>query len=295
MRRHPWLFVIALFVIALFIVTLAAVVAGRRQLRARQQADSKALYVSMFNLPGDPAEMQPGVRQRLFDELRPVALENCDLERFGEPADGGYLLCANLLGGAETGYSYGIAGYDQWGCDVSTRQRIPVHQYDCFDLHKPACASGHTVFHAECVGDRPLVNNGRKFDTLQNQFAANGDAGRRVVLKMDVEGAEWDSLLHAPDAALERIEQMSVEFHGVHDEKFVRTIWRLKTLFWIAHVHFNNYSCLDGLAPFPAWAYEVLFVNKRLANVDADRARADVRAPVAPNNPAYPDCQAASR
>ena len=36
-------------------------------------------------------------RQRLYDALQPVRLANCDFKRFGEPNDGGYLLCANLL------------------------------------------------------------------------------------------------------------------------------------------------------------------------------------------------------
>lgn len=52
-------------------------------------------------------------RQALFDLLRPVALSNCELERFGEANDGGYLMCGNLLGGVQSGYSYGIAGYDK--------------------------------------------------------------------------------------------------------------------------------------------------------------------------------------
>src|SRR5262245_42977493 len=58
-------------------------------------------------------------RQMLFEEIQPVKLANCALERFGEANDGGYLLCGNLLGDARAAYSYGISGYDQWGCDVS--------------------------------------------------------------------------------------------------------------------------------------------------------------------------------
>src|SRR5688572_20190892 len=73
----------------------------------------------------------PKIRKAIFDLVQPVALANCDLKRFGEANDGGYLMCANLLEGVESGYSYGISGYDQWGCDVSTKLSVPVHQYDC--------------------------------------------------------------------------------------------------------------------------------------------------------------------
>ena len=68
-----------------------------------------------------------------------MSLANCQFERFGEPNDGGYLLCGNLLATSESAYSYGIAGYDGWGCDVSRRLNVPLHQYDCFDTRRPAC------------------------------------------------------------------------------------------------------------------------------------------------------------
>jgi hypothetical protein len=47
-------------------------------------------------------------RQALWNELRPVALKNCTLRRFGSVNDGGYLMCENLLSGTESAYSYGI-------------------------------------------------------------------------------------------------------------------------------------------------------------------------------------------
>src|SRR6185503_1760686 len=78
-------------------------------------------------------------RSVLFAEIQPVRITDCDLQRFGEPHDGGYPLCAHLLARVKAGYSYGISGYDGWGCDVSRRLRIRVHQYDCFDLREPSC------------------------------------------------------------------------------------------------------------------------------------------------------------
>ena len=78
-----------------------------------------------------PLETRAGAqraRDVLFAELKPVKLLNCELARFGEPHDGGYLVCANLLGDVGAAYSYGISGYDGWGCEVSTRLKVPVHQ-----------------------------------------------------------------------------------------------------------------------------------------------------------------------
>jgi hypothetical protein len=231
-------------------------------------------------------------RQELFDLLQPIALANCELERFGEAHDGGYLLCANLLGAVQAGYSYGISGYDKWGCDVSIKLTVKLHHYDCFNTEEPKCPAGDTVFHTECIGPTTKTEEGRVFDTLQNQLAKNGDANRRVVVKMDVEGAEWDSLLHAPDETLARIDQLAIEFHYTDEERFVKTVRRLKQFFHVAHLHFNNFACDPGLRPFPSWAYEALLVNRRLGVVDpAGHPPRGLHALHAPNNPTGADCQ----
>lgn len=233
-------------------------------------------------------------RQMLFEELRPVKVAGCGLARLGEPHDGGYLMCAGLLPGAGAAYSYGIAGYDGWGCDVSRTASVTVHQYDCFDTRPPHCPGGRTQFHAECVAATPFEEEGRVFDTLARQIARNGDEGRRLVMKMDVEGAEWDALLDAPGELLDRIDQLAIEFHGVDEDKYVLALQKLKQHFHVAHLHFNNFGCDASLAPFPAWAYEVLFVNKRLGGIESPEPPALPSPLDASNNPDLPDCQATS-
>lgn len=230
-------------------------------------------------------------RQALFDALEAVAVTNCQLERFGEPHDGGYLMCGNLLADIQVGYSYGIAGYDKWGCDISTKLNVTTHQYDCFNTTAPLCPSGKTVFHAECVGASEKTEDGRRFDSIVHHLEKNGDGSKPIALKIDVEGAEWDSFLAAPDEVFARIDQMAVEFHKVDDPKYLAVVARLKKFFEVAHVHFNNASCVGGLDPFPTWAYEVLFVNKRLAVVDRSRKATGLHPLDAPNNPSFADCQ----
>jgi len=287
-------------------VTVTVTILGlvvRNQVKVYRGRQARAALMQQRHpaVPPPPAVAQQ--RQALFDMLQPVALTNCQLERFGETHDGGYLMCSNLLGGVQSGYSYGINGYDKWGCDISTKFNLTVHQYDCFNTTQPACSAGETVFHAECVGDTTQTIEGRLFDTVRNQFARNGDSSKRIVLKIDVEGAEWDSLLSAPDEILEQIDQMAVEFHWIEDEKFhwvqedkyLRVVQRLKQFFEVGHLHFNNASCIGDLAPFPTWAYEVLFVSKRLAVVDPSRKAGGLHRFDAPNNPSVADCQPKAR
>jgi len=273
MRARRTLLVAAIAVIALAV--------GAGSLLTRRHTSQPTL----------PSSADARVRQALFEEIQPVEVTNCDLERFGEAHDGGYLLCANLLGAAKAGYSYGISGYDGWGCELSKRFEIAVHEYDCFDLRAPDCAGGKTVFHGECVGTRKEQQDGRPFDSIAGQFATNGDDARSVIMKMDVEGAEWDAFLLSPDSVFQHIDQLVVEFHHVEDPKFVATIQRLKRFFDIAHVHYNNFSCDPKMQPFPSWAFEVLFVSKRIAHSNDVPASATSTLD-APNNPNAPDCQA---
>src|SRR5580765_528736 len=136
-------------------------------------------------------------RQALLDELRPVTLANCSFKRFGSANDSGYIMCENLVE-VETAYSYGIGSNDDWGCEVSKTYGVPMHQYDCFQLPALTCAGGRFVPHNESVGPKTETVDGRVFDTISNQIVRNGDRGKRMVVKIDIEGAEWAALVATP-------------------------------------------------------------------------------------------------
>jgi hypothetical protein len=121
---------------------------------------------------------QRQIREALLEELRPVALKNCTVKRYGGANDGGYLLCENLIAGLQSAYSHGLDTEDNWGCQLFREFGIPVHQYDCFTRHRPSCQGGKTVFHNECIGPKKATIDSRPFDTLANQISRNGDAGK---------------------------------------------------------------------------------------------------------------------
>jgi hypothetical protein len=230
---------------------------------------------------GTPPEEEPfwtptsiAVQQALLDELKTVSLKNCTLKRYGSPHDGGYLMCENLLKDVTAAYSYGIDLEDNWGCDVSKELGVIVHQYDCFTNERPACGGGF-VFHDECVGPRQETLNGQPFDTLAAQIARNRDTGKALLVKIDVEGAEWESLLATPDAVLDSFVQMPMELHlrGSADEsRFLTLVRRLKDKFHLVNLHFNNYpiACTSADDPLPSRAFQVLWVNKRIGILDPD-------------------------
>ena len=91
---------------------------------------------------------------------------------------------------------------------------------------------------------------------------------------------------------LQRIDQLTIEMHGVREEeRFTAVVLKLKQFFYVANVHFNNFACQEGIAPFPAEVYEVLFVSKRLAVPGGSGQVGAPSALAASNIPAWSDCQ----
>jgi hypothetical protein len=251
-----------------------------------------ALFAAAWFSPSWKAARARAVRIALYEELKPVTLKNCNLRRYGSANDGGYLMCENLVQGIQALYSYGIDTEDNWGCELSSQLKAPVHQYDCFTEERPRCENGYFVFHDECVGNKTATIDGRLFDTLANQIARNHDTVSRLLVKIDVEGAEWDSLAATPDAVLDRIEQMPMELHGVDERRFLEVVRRLKTRFHLVNLHFNNFACAADVAPMPSRAYQVLWVNKRVGVLDSEAPVPASPSPLnAPDNPRLRDCQ----
>jgi hypothetical protein len=109
---------------------------------------------------------------------------------------------------------------------------------------------------------------------------------------MDVEGAEWDSLLRTSDDVLQRIDQLTIELHGVREpERFVAVVVKLKKFFYVANIHFNNFACEEGIEPFPAEVYEVLFVSKRVGVPGGSGPAGAPPGVTAPNITQWKDCQ----
>jgi hypothetical protein len=230
-------------------------------------------------------------RQALVAELQPVTLSNCELARVGGSDDGGYVMCRNLLDGITTAYSYGIGGSDDWGCEISATYKVPVHQYDCFNPTVLQCAGGHFKLNSECVGPRTEVIDGRPFDTIANHIARNRDRGKRMAVKMDIEGGEWLSLLATPDEVFDSIVQMPMELHGVDEPEVLEGVLKLKRHFYVLSVHFNNYACDASLAPMAGSAYQVLLVNKRVGKLGAPPpGRPGAERFMEPDWPGHPEC-----
>jgi len=180
-------------------------------------------------------------------------------QRFGESYDGGYLSCMDHMekGDLRAAYSMGVSDHDKWSSDVFTKFNIPVYQYDC-TVAAPAedCAQCH--FFQACLQSEldPTAKNLTLREAVQHTMSDGTQAPRSLLMKMDIEGAEWKILARTDLATLSNFRQLVIEFHGLQQEdrhaEYLAAMKRLQQAgFQVVHVHGNNccdvYS-KDGLA-----------------------------------------------
>lgn len=220
----------------------------------------------------------------LMSAFRPCG--KCEtMERVGGQHDGGYPMCAEALRNVTAAYSYGINTEDRWGSSVSSRFGVPVHQFDCFTEYRPVCSTGEACdfrFSDECLGPKAATVGGERFQTLGAQLTERGHAGlgdsAGLLLKMDIEGSEWEVLADPANRAhLQQFSQIVIEFHKLLQKKDVKAgipnlplveLAAMRNLlqdFAVVHVHGNNCcgSVEVGEYSIP-WVLEATLVRRNM-------------------------------
>lgn len=204
--------------------------------------------------------LPPGPAKELLSSFRPCA--SCaNFERFGEPNDGGYVMCADGLDqGVAGAFSFGV-GYDGWGMAVASRYHIPLHEYDCFNPTVPdPCKGCDASFHNQCIipsGSTPNKTH-VTFAQMLRDSGLGAAADRSLLVKLDVEGAELSILAAEPIENLRKVRQMVVEIHEVTNDtekvaKFLPLVRKMKDAgFVIAHLHGNNHW---GMVQFGEYSF----------------------------------------
>lgn len=223
--------------------------------------------------------------------------------RFGEKNDGGYLTCMDGLedaGGSSklsSAFSLGVERYDQWSADVSEKLAIPVKQFDCTVSSAEPCPT--CTFFSKCLksdsgkGAPPgLEDQSWTFQEMLDNTGQASGADHSVLLKIDVEGAEWAFFAEEQESVLSKFQQIIVEFHRLGDEaqhplylQAMQKIARAGLL--VAHLHGNNadvmYNVGDAAVPD---TLEVTFIRGSRSQCLADQQSLPLDSP---NRPDYAD------
>lgn len=176
----------------------------------------------------------------LIRALRPVD-DGKDLIRLGPPADGGYLLPDDLAG-IEYAFSPGVA--DQSGFEAALAERgMRVFLAD-HSVDGPAQQNPRFDFEKKFVG----CLSDDQFMTLDawKQLKIPGHTGD-LLLQMDIEGAEFETLLATSAQLLAQFRVMVIEFHHLQHlwnrpyfELASRLFQKLLTTHAVVHLHPNN-------------------------------------------------------
>jgi len=231
--------------------------------------------------------------------LRPV--EYPDLVHLGRTdEDGGYAVPSKLIETAEVLLSLGLA--IEWTFDLDVRKRNPNIRIIGVDhsIHPMQFVRGimrgrfkglyyrltrnkiksqkYRELYELCNTYFDLFNHPNRhlrkmvtdkdgpgtvsFDTLVEM--AGGVRGHGIVLKMDIESSEYDVIPRIV-AHEKSISVITGEFHELvsHAQRFNDAIAQLQKVFYIVHIHGNNYGAYSESNHFPD-TVEITFVNRSL-------------------------------
>ncbi len=243
-----------------------------------------------------------------------------DLARYGNSADGGYVLPRSILADIDAVLSCGLS--TDWTLEAELAEGHPervIHVYDHTVGARTFRRSLKNVFWKFVVGRSSLAELRRRYRTYADYhrfFTGNhvhfrermfnrqdhaGDAtiaiafarlgqARHVLVKIDIEGDEYRII---PDLArfADRIDAVAIEFHNTDPLRLVfeAQLQGLLEHFAIVHLHGNNIAgvAADGLPD----ALEVTFVSRRFVISDQRRDRLPVLGLDSPNDPNRPEIE----
>ena len=180
--------------------------------------------------------------RELHSLLKIDSAEGFDLIRIGRDYDGGYIMLDDFEPGG-IAYSFGISGDVSWDKDMASRG------YDVFmyDHTIDGLPEENTRFHWSKLGIADGVTHDDRLKTLEELISRNGHEGKRdMILKMDVEGAEWGFLESVKPETLSQFSQMTFELHNMiklaDHERVLNILRKINETHQLVHLHANNVS-----------------------------------------------------
>lgn len=203
--------------------------------------DEATLYANFYG----QASRQPSphiVQNAIMSMLSKLRMQDTELGkvRVGNRGDGGYVI-PNDLAGIKGVVSIGIGrevSFDKHFADMG----VKVFQYD-HTVESPPIIHNNFLFNKIGWGSQ----DSNSFITLSKILENNGLDEGDLILKLDVENAEWDALLDVQPDLLKRFRIVTCELHyfdRLEDisvfSKVNRVISLLTANHKVVHIHPNN-------------------------------------------------------
>lgn len=205
---------------------------------------------------------------KILKEILNLRTNKEDLIRLGSAHDGGYVVNKSSLDKSDVLYTYGVS--DDYNFELDYAKRYPDKEVRMFD---------HTVNHASEVFRNVFffkealeINDDDTLNSFRNHLERFKDLNKKVFLKIDIEGYEYDFFLNLSNNLdlLNNITGMAIEFHNLNTVfnyiLFHKIINKLSRFFTVTHIHGNNHARqhqIDGDI-YPE-VIELSFCKKELA------------------------------
>jgi hypothetical protein len=199
--------------------------------------------------------MQDMAFRGLFDALSlltPYAVPGLRKVRIGAANDGGYVMIDRFRPG-QIVFSYGLSWNIAFELDLAQRGL----ELFMFDHTIDALTLQHANFHWHKEGLTGQSSPAEMLFTLEDHLDRLAPDARGMILKLDVEGAEWSALANLPIELLSRFEQIVLELHDfrlISDASWRRdaeiSLHKLAQTFTLFNVHANNHApvvIVDGV------------------------------------------------
>ncbi|WP_036257741.1 FkbM family methyltransferase [Methylocapsa aurea] len=142
--------------------------------------------------------------------LKPYDIDKSKV-RIGPDTDGGYIL-ADDISTAQSIISYGIGAEFRFDIEFAKKG----HDVYMFDHTIQGIQAEDRRLHFFSEGVAGKTDIAKNLFSIEDHLDRHKISGDHLILKMDVEGAEFDALRAVPDNILRRFEQIVLEVHGLN-------------------------------------------------------------------------------
>jgi len=136
-----------------------------------------------------------------------VPYEYKHLQRYGGNYDGAYILSSALLDDTDIIYSYGVGPEESWITFDRHMTKLQKHVY-MYDNLKNGFWTSDPYIHFKSQ----YVNSTNIYKHIVDN---NHTEKTNMVLKMDIEGNEFETLLYCPEKIFDHFNQLAIEIHDV--------------------------------------------------------------------------------
>lgn len=221
----------------------------------QQQQQQKRLLIILGNALKysltDPEQVKTTTTYKRCTEIvsliSPMEVKGEKYVRVGRNYDGGYVMLDDFQKRkVDAAYSFGIGKDISWDEDIANRG-IDVFMFDHTIDRLPKHSPKIHYFKTGVTGYEKRAN----LETLGELIIKNGHTTcKNLIMKMDVEGCEWDVFKEATLDVVSQFSQIVVELHGlsmaVYDQKYLSIVNVLKK---INQTHQSIHVHANGMAP----------------------------------------------